>query len=83
MNLWTNFFDNFYNFCQISMKFCMEVINVGIQLKWTDGIARPYLNHPTHPAKTTKWQTGNFVPILIKLGTVLLVRNSVVDPYTV
>ena len=33
------------------MRFCMGVINGGIQLKWTDGIAGSCLNHPAHPPK--------------------------------
>ena len=46
--------DNFYNFRTILMRFCMEVTNVGIQLKWTDGITGPCVNHPTHPAHPPK-----------------------------
>ena len=71
--------DNFCNFHPSSMKFCMEVTNGGIQLKWTYGIAGPCLNHPAHP-KDKLWPDFDETYSLKWAQEILTVRNSVVDP---
>ena len=59
----------FQNSCDGITFVFMKVTNEGLQLKWTDGIAGPCLNYPTHPPKNYLNENfGNFGQILIKFG---------------